>query len=412
MKTSDCLINKPKVIPRPVDQSKSIEPPAKRNRVDENVVNRSSTVRVANTRATQATSVTSQLRKPVRIAKVTQGASQSNKAAQITTQSNKMAQITSQLNKNTEVTLMSALSENLKNVSKISPEVTVKKVVSKVTESSTSMTMKNSEKVTIRLVDEMTKANGSRDKIFAHRIDEHPRQYNVPRRTEDTLKRAMPKNRSGLDKTIDVLRNRIASPENKTIPMKNLQRRKSMGAMVLIPKLRICPQSTEAPKSIELSKRHQHSKPKELQKSNAQEFNGSNQNEKIAAKPILMRRKTFFDEDLLSNKPRNEIVVISRDSEPEPQSQSNVTLPVSEGIVTRSRRSAGNLARTVNIFSCDECSYTSEVRTNWQRHKLIHSGIKPFQCQYCSKGFTQKTNLKSHMKSNHYDLHGNPDYWL
>lgn len=417
MKESDCYINKPKVIRRQVDQSKSIEPPTKRKCVEKNVVTgSSSTVRVANARATQmnqsSTSITSsELNCSVRMdssTKLTQVASKSNKAAQNTSQSSqKMAQITSQFNKNTEVTLISgsARSGHSKNALKISPEVSVKKVVAKVTkETTTSVTMKNSrEKVIARRIDEMAKANGSKDKTGGRRIEEQPRQNNVPCRT-DTLKVAMPKNQSGLDNTIDALRNRIASAKNQMV-MKNVQRRKSMGAMVSIPTLRIGPQYTEPPKSIETANGQQRSKlkePQELPTNNAQ---------KTTAKPISMRRKTFVDKDVLSNKPRNEIAVTSRVKVPEPQPQLSVTLPVSGGIVTRSRRSAGNLARTVNLFSCDVCPYTSEVKTNWQRHMLIHTGLKPFQCQYCSKGFTQKVNLKSHMKSNHYDLHDDPEYW-
>ncbi|XP_055301705.1 uncharacterized protein LOC129568157 [Sitodiplosis mosellana] len=393
MKASDCSISKPQVIPKPVaanriDQNKSIEPPAKRKRVD--VVVESSKNRVANERTTQIA-----LRTSCKTAKVT---SQTNKTTQVTTESNKTAQITS----------LSSRSGRFANASKIGPEISVKKVVSKMTETSnsTSLTMKNGEKVIIRRVEEVPKVNASNDKTVARRTEQLPRVNQstdkiVSRRIEDMLKVPIPKNRSSLDNTIDSLRSRIILTENRMEPTKGLQRRKSMGPMVSIPTLRI-----GNPKSVEANN-------KELQRGKPQELHGSNPTEQVAPKRVYVRRKTFVDKDLLSNKSQNEIAVISRVKapEPSPQPQWNVTLPVADGIVTRSRRSAGDLTRATNTFTCEVCNYSTEVRTNYQRHMLIHTGEKPFKCKHCPKGFTQKINLKSHLKSNHHGLHGSPDYW-
>lgn len=54
-----------------------------------------------------------------------------------------------------------------------------------------------------------------------------------------------------------------------------------------------------------------------------------------------------------------------------------------------------------SLLKCDECDYATEVRTNLNRHKLVHTGEKPFVCRHCKRGFTQKVNLVSHLSNNH-----------
>jgi hypothetical protein len=57
-----------------------------------------------------------------------------------------------------------------------------------------------------------------------------------------------------------------------------------------------------------------------------------------------------------------------------------------------------------NKFGCDMCGKSFSTRAILQRHKMGHTGEKPYQCRYCEYATAQKCNLKRHMMSKHFDI--------
>lgn len=120
-----------------------------------------------------------------------------------------------------------------------------------------------------------------------------------------------------------------------------------------------------------------------------------------APRQVNLRRKTIGEKELPLNNIGRELRIMKK-----PNEQLSVTLP-GEGRVTRSR----GKNREEPHFRCEYCDYTSEVKTNYQRHTLVHTGERPFKCKHCKKGFTQKVNLLSHLRANHHEMQGDPEYW-
>ena len=54
-------------------------------------------------------------------------------------------------------------------------------------------------------------------------------------------------------------------------------------------------------------------------------------------------------------------------------------------------------------FKCKYCEKRFVLKSNRRVHERIHSGIKPYQCDWldCQKKFRQKRSLKMHQKHVH-----------
>jgi len=50
-----------------------------------------------------------------------------------------------------------------------------------------------------------------------------------------------------------------------------------------------------------------------------------------------------------------------------------------------------------NCFKCQLCSYSSPLKSKFERHMQKHTGKKPFKCQLCTYSASQKSDIKRHM---------------
>ena len=49
------------------------------------------------------------------------------------------------------------------------------------------------------------------------------------------------------------------------------------------------------------------------------------------------------------------------------------------------------------VVSCEFCSYKSLNKSDLKRHRMVHTGERPFKCQYCPYSSTRQYNLDKHM---------------
>ncbi|XP_055351470.1 zinc finger protein ztf-16-like isoform X2 [Paramacrobiotus metropolitanus] len=56
---------------------------------------------------------------------------------------------------------------------------------------------------------------------------------------------------------------------------------------------------------------------------------------------------------------------------------------------------------TRRTFVCDLCHKHFSNAANMRRHRIRHSGVKPFECKFCQKKFFRKDHMREHMAHKH-----------
>ncbi|KFP86806.1 Zinc finger protein 574, partial [Acanthisitta chloris] len=48
-------------------------------------------------------------------------------------------------------------------------------------------------------------------------------------------------------------------------------------------------------------------------------------------------------------------------------------------------------------FPCQVCGKSFNSQANLLRHRLTHTGERPYECELCHKRFTQSSTLRQHV---------------
>ena len=65
-------------------------------------------------------------------------------------------------------------------------------------------------------------------------------------------------------------------------------------------------------------------------------------------------------------------------------------------IACRVMRTSNRMMDETDARICDLCGYSTSKASNFKRHKIIHSGEKPYKCGSCDYSCTTNDSLKKH----------------
>lgn len=161
---------------------------------------------------------------------------------------------------------------------------------------------------------------------------------------------------------------------------------------------------------------------KEPSEPNMMEFNTSNKNILMKSRGLIIGKtgdkvteiKTKNGQVIELVEKNGRKILLSKATPITPTGQSvekgnetrlNVTLPSTRSLATQNQSGS----QSMNEFKCDQCPYTTGIKSNFVRHALVH---KRFKCKHCPMSFIQKIKLISHLSQNHKELQSDiTKYW-
>lgn len=69
--------------------------------------------------------------------------------------------------------------------------------------------------------------------------------------------------------------------------------------------------------------------------------------------------------------------------------------------VTSIKSELGSSTTMRRLLECEHCHKFFTSRFNLQRHQLIHTGAKPYECPLCQQRFNQSGHVKTHLRTRH-----------
>ncbi|XP_069461887.1 zinc finger protein 721-like [Ambystoma mexicanum] len=79
------------------------------------------------------------------------------------------------------------------------------------------------------------------------------------------------------------------------------------------------------------------------------------------------------------------------------EADTEISLPTKEMHLERSNPSQNHRALSRKLHKCQQCEYGSSNTSNFKQHVRIHTGEKPFKCNFCKKVFRVASHLNRHM---------------
>jgi uncharacterized Zn-finger protein len=89
------------------------------------------------------------------------------------------------------------------------------------------------------------------------------------------------------------------------------------------------------------------------------------------------------------------------DSHTELKKHSRIHQKVNSILLCKKKKAVATSNSNKARFTCSHCSMTFDKPSLCARHERVHTGERPYKCDQCDRGFSQKNSLVSHQKAIH-----------